>query len=62
MTREIRICNVCWDKSLLAYTSTYCNIAVMSVLERNEKWRHVIGVSLSRKKCNFRRGGGVPDL
>jgi hypothetical protein len=56
MTREIRIFNVCWDKSVLVHTSTSCNVAVTSVLERNEKGRHVIGVSLPKKSVILEGG------
>jgi len=55
MAREIRIFNFFWDKFVVVYKITCCNISGMSVLERNEKRRHVIGVSLpKKKKCNFR--------
>ena len=60
MAREIRIFNFCWDKFVLAYKITCCNISVVSALERNEKRRHVIGVSLKKKKINYREGVGSP--
>ena len=62
MAREIRIFNFCWDKFVLAYKITCCNVSVVSALERNEKRRHVIGVSLKKKKLIIERGWGVPDL
>jgi len=57
MAREIRIFNFCWVKFVLTYKITCCNVAVMSLLERNEKRRHVIGVSLPRKKGVILEGG-----
>lgn len=63
MLCEIRIFNFCWDKFVLAYKITCCNISFMSVLERNEKRKHVTVVSIPRESVILKgEGGGVPDL